>query len=127
VPKLKLRQMQELDTWRRSRFGPETNRALGAAAAYRGDVLLVESEHDAVIPHEVIHNYRGAFAHSRSLTYRTIAGADHGLRDPACRQAYTTLLVNWITEMIAGDRLDEPAAQKRLQEAMKTQQAAKAG
>jgi hypothetical protein len=29
--------------------------------------------------------------------------------------------------MIAGDRLEEPAAQKRLQEAMKTQKAAKAG
>jgi dienelactone hydrolase len=127
VPKLKLRQMQKLDTWRRTRFGPQDNRALLAASEYRGDVLLVESEHDTVIPHEVIGNYRGAFAHSRSLTYRMISGADHSLSDPACRQAYTTLLVNWITEMIAGDRVEEPAAQKRLQEAMKTQKVARAG
>ena len=37
---------------------PEENRALRACAAFRGDVLLVESEHDDVVPHPVIANYR---------------------------------------------------------------------
>jgi pimeloyl-ACP methyl ester carboxylesterase len=127
LPKLRLRQVQELEAYRRRTFGPGDNRALGAAAQYRDDVLLVQSEHDKVIPPEVIHNYRSAFTCARSLTYRMINGADHSLSAPACRQAYTTLLVNWITEMIAGDRLEEAASQKRLQEAMKTQAAAKAG
>ena len=127
VPKFKLRQVQQLDAYRRRTFAADENRALRAAAAYAGDVLVVESEHDTVVPHEVISNYRSAFAHSRSLTYRMIAGADHGLNDPACRQAYTTLLVNWITEMIAGERVEETTSQKRLQEVMKTQAGAKAG
>ena len=90
-------------------------------------MLIVESGHDTIIPHEVIENYRNAFAGARSLTYRMIDGADHGLTDPACRQAYTTLLVNWITEMIAGKRTGDAPSQKRLQEAMKTQGIAKAG
>jgi hypothetical protein len=55
-----------------------------------------------------------------------IDGADHALIDPACRQAYTTLLVNWITEMVAGKRASDAASQKRLQEVMKTQQSAAA-
>lgn len=121
VPKLALRQVQGLESWRRMAIEAGDNRALSAAAAYKGDVLIVESGNDFVIPHEVIRNYRNAFTHARSLTYRVIDGADHGLTDPACRQAYTTLLVNWITEMIAGGRTDDVSSQKRLQDVMKAQ------
>jgi dienelactone hydrolase len=104
----------------------QDNRALRAAAAYRGDVLIVESAHDTIIPHEVIENYRHAFTGARSLTYRLIDGADHALSDPSARSAYTTLLVNWITEMIAGKRAADVTSQKRLQEAMKTNKSAAA-
>ena len=120
-PKLALRQLQGLEAYRRMMLEAQDNRALRAATAYRGDVLIVESGHDTIIPHEVIDNSRNAFAAARSLTYRVIDGADHGLTDPACRQAYTSLLVNWITEMVAGKRTADVAAQKRLQEVMKTQ------
>lgn len=119
APKLGLRQLQNLETYRRARVAPDKNRALRAAAGYRGDVLIVESERDVIIPHPVIQSYREAFAHTRSLTYRMIDGADHGLTDPECRRAYTTILVNWITEMIAGRRSDEVTSRTRLQHAMK--------
>ena len=119
APKLGLRQLQNLETYRRARVAPDKNRALRAAAGYRGDVLIVESERDVIIPHPVIQSYREAFAHTRSLTYRMIDGADHGLTDPECRRAYTTILVNWITEMIAGKRSDEVTSRTRLQHAMK--------
>jgi uncharacterized protein len=121
APKQKLRKLQNLEAYRRERIATADNRALFAASAYRGDVLIVESGHDDTIPHAVIENYRDAFANARSLTYRIIDGADHGLSDPACRRAYTTILVNWITEMIAGKRAVDATSQKRLQEAMKTQ------
>ena len=64
----------------------------------------MESEHDLTIPHQVIVNYREALAASHSLTYRVIEGADHGLSDSRWQQAYTTVLVNWLGEMIAGAR-----------------------
>ena len=120
-PKLALRKMQGLETYRRRALDANDNRALRAAAAYQGDVLIVESGHDAIIPHEVIQNYRNAYAQARSLTYRMIEGADHGLTDPSCRTAYTTLLVSWITEMIAANRTTDAPAQKRMQDAMKAQ------
>lgn len=126
-PKLTLRQLQGLEAYRRLVIEASDNRALRAATEYQGDVLIVESEHDTIIPHEVIENYRNAFAGARSLTYRMIDGADHGLTDPACRHAYTTLLVNWITEMIAGKRTVDPSSQKRKQEVMKMRGIAKAG
>jgi dienelactone hydrolase len=104
APKLALRQLQDLDSYRRDIRDASDNKALRAAAAYKGDVLIVESGHDTVIPREVIQSYRNAFTQSRSLTYRMIDGADHGLTDPSCRTAYTTVLVNWITEMMAPGR-----------------------
>ena len=125
-PKLALRQLQGLEAYRRMMIEAQDNRALRAATAYRGDVLIVESGHDTIIPHEVIENYRNAFAGAHSLTYRVIEGAYHGLTEPSCRQAYTTLLVNWITEMVAGKRAGDAASQKRLQEVMKTQKSAAA-
>jgi len=89
------------------------NRALTACMRFRGDVLLVESENDPLVPHSTIMSYRAAFQHSHSLTHRVIDNADHALSDKAAQQAYTSILVNWITEMVVGARVgrrERPAA-----------------
>ena len=104
APKSDLRREQNLETYRRQPVRPEESVALRACAAFGGDVLLVESEHDNTIPHQVIVNYREACATAHSLTYRVIEAADHGLSDPRWQQAYTSLLVNWLGEMLGGAR-----------------------
>ena len=123
TPKTALRKTQDLDRYRRQRIAPADNHALAACAAFRGDVLIVESGRDSVIPHEVIENYREALKGSKSLTYRVLDSADHALSDPACNEAYTTLLVNWLTEMVAGYRKPDVGEQKLARQGMK----AKAG
>ncbi|WP_119155254.1 alpha/beta hydrolase family protein [Caldimonas tepidiphila] len=104
VPKLQLHKDQDLKSYRRHFVDASDNRALRACAAFRGDVLLVESECDTVIPPPVIASYREACIAAHSLTYRVIEGADHGLSDEASQRAYTALLVNWMTEMVFGAR-----------------------
>ena len=94
----------ELAAYRRAPVSAAENRALGACAAFEGDVLIVESEHDDIVPHPVIANYRAAFEKAHSVTYRVIDGADHGLSQRPWQQAYTSLLVNWSTEMVLGAR-----------------------
>src|SRR3954467_14033967 len=106
VPKQQLKKY-ELAAYRRRVISPDENRALGACAAFRGDVLIVESEHDDIIPHPVVANYMAAFEKAHSLTYRVIEGADHGLSEEPWHQAFTTLLVNWVTEMVLGARQGE--------------------
>ena len=59
----------------------QDNRALSACSTFRGDVLLLESEHDDFVPPAVIKNYLAAFANPRSLTSRLMQGADHGVSD----------------------------------------------
>jgi uncharacterized protein len=124
TPKSALRAKQDLDQYRRQRIAPVDNHALAACAAFRGDVLIVESGRDTVIPHEVLENYREALKDAKSLTYRTMDEADHALDDPACNGAYTTLLVNWLTEMVAGWRAPDTESQKLVRQGMKSQAAA---
>ena len=94
-----------LTAYRLTRVQPDENRALAACEAFTGDVLIVESEHDTFIPHSTIMNYRSAFLRAHSMTHRIVDGADHGLTDKAAQQAYTSILLNWTTEMIVGARV----------------------
>ncbi len=93
-----------LAAYRRRPVAPEENRALRACAEFEGDALVVESEHDDTIPHAVVTNYLAAFRRARSVTYRRIEGADHGLSDRASQEAYAALLMGWVTEMVLGAR-----------------------
>src|SRR5690349_23822947 len=93
LPKDQLRRLQQLEAYRLLPAKPEDSRALCACARYRGDVLIVQSERDAIIPPQVIDNYRQAFTHAASVTHRVLEGADHALGSEASQQAYTTLLV----------------------------------
>ncbi|GAB3540361.1 alpha/beta fold hydrolase [Noviherbaspirillum agri] len=111
LPKRQLHKGQDLVTYRRSLVPAEDNRALRACADFAGDVLVIESEFDHVIPHEVITSYLDAFVQPHSLTYRVIKGADHGLTEESSQRAYTALLVNWVTEMIFGARQGGAATQ----------------
>lgn len=104
LPKQQL-DRQQLMKYRKSILGPLDNRALGACATFEGDVLIVESEHDEHVPHDTIMNYRSSFRKAHSMTHRIIDGADHGLSSERCQQAYSTILNNWISEMIIGDRI----------------------
>jgi pimeloyl-ACP methyl ester carboxylesterase len=104
TPKRALHVEHDLVAYRNRIVPPSDNRALRAAARFGGDVLLVESEHDQIVPHTTVASYLQAFSQTHSLTYRIIEGADHGLSDDATRRAYTTLVVNWLVEMVAGRR-----------------------
>jgi hypothetical protein len=104
TPKRDLDKTDLLD-YRSTLVHANTNRALHACSQFTGDVLLVESETDDHVPHATIMSYRAACQQTHSLTHRIIDGADHSLSDPVSQQAYTSILVSWITEMVVGERL----------------------
>lgn len=110
VPKEKLRKLQELEAYRRVPQQPEDSRALRACARFKGHVLIVESENDTIIPPEVIHSYRSAFAETSSLTHQVMTGADHALSTDESQSAYTGLLVRWLGGLIKTARSDARTA-----------------
>lgn len=94
----------ELHAFRRRALDAGDNRVLAAAAGFLGDVLLVEAEHDVVVPHEVFDNYRRAFGNAHSLTCRRIDGANHAFDDKSHQLECTSALTRWMTEMVIGAR-----------------------
>lgn len=113
APKVELNEKMDLTAYRRRLVSPDENRALGACSAFRGDVLIVESENDQVIPHTVIANYVAACTQARSVTSRVITGAQHGLSDQQWQRAYALILTKWLAEMMGSNdqvQLKNPAA-----------------
>jgi dienelactone hydrolase len=110
LPKLQLHREHDLVAYRQKLVPPAENRALRACTAYQGDVLVIESENDSVIPHAVITSYVEACTRAHSLTVRVIQGADHGLSDEDAQRSYTLLLVNWMNEMVQGARAGDNIA-----------------
>jgi dienelactone hydrolase len=113
IPKQELRD-HGLEAFRQGPVRPEDNRALGACAAFEGDVLLVKSGSDEVIPSPVIGNYLAALGRVRSLTYRVIAGADHALSEQPWQQTYASLLLGWANEMVVAAREDGVGSETRV-------------
>lgn len=105
LPKAKL-DRRDLVAYRQTLHTPESNGALSACARYDGDVLLVDSENDQVIPPRVIASYEAAFTNARSLTRYTIKQADHQLTDPHWQAEYRDVLLGWLNDRMP--RVDDP-------------------
>ena len=100
LPKAELAKHQDLRAYRHRALAADANRALRACHAFTGDILIVESEHDDIVPHAAIANYLDAARPARSITYRMLSGVDHGLSTPDAQQAYTDVLLAWLREML---------------------------
>jgi dienelactone hydrolase len=105
VPKVELSDKMDLTSYRRRLVSPDENRALSACSTFRGDVLLVESENDEVVPHAVIANYVAACVQAKSVTSRVITGAQHGLSDEEWQRAYAGILTKWLVEMMGTNEI----------------------
>lgn len=108
-PKRQLHLDPDLPAYRHRVVRPRDNIALWSCAAFRGDVLVVESEHDKVVPHPVIANYLTALAHARTCRHVLLGHADHGLSTEAWRQEYTEVLMAWFSARLAEVAAAPPA------------------
>src|SRR5690606_12949419 len=104
LPKRQLNR-ESLAAYRQSTVTPGDNRALAACHRFKGDVLIVEAEHDDFVPHSTIMSCRSAFREAHSLTHRIVDDADHGLTRKEAQRSYTAILLNWATEMVVGARM----------------------
>jgi pimeloyl-ACP methyl ester carboxylesterase len=99
LPKEELDQ-RDFSAWRRRDHVPHGNRALRCCSKFGGDVLLIDSERDLVIPRQVIGSYARAFIQARSLTRYTLAKADHALSDPQWQREYHDVVVKWLQQKL---------------------------
>jgi uncharacterized protein len=98
-PKRELNLDPRLAAYRRRALAPDANRALTAASRFGGDVLVVESEDDTVVPHQVVANYLRAFDAASSRRHHVLAGADHALSREAWRREWGALVFDWAVKL----------------------------
>ncbi len=75
---------------------PKTSQALSAIANFTGDILLVESGNDQVIPHETIQRYIDSIKDERQLTYTVMENADHALLTEEMETEFISILSHWL-------------------------------
>jgi len=85
-----------LSSFRRKRLGPADSVALAAAADFRGDVLVLESELDSIVPHSQIQNYVDAFRNASSLKHVIIPEADHALSQESWKNMALSTFSKWM-------------------------------
>lgn len=103
TPKFEL-DRSDLAKYRRTFVPFDANLVLRECRRYGGDVLIVESGNDEIVPHPAVASYLSSLISARSVTYRVIEGADHALTRAADLETYDLILVRWIREMVFGAR-----------------------
>ena len=70
------------------------NLALNSISGFDKRILLIEAEHDQVIPHYIIELIKKA-AKPNSLEHVVVNGADHQFSKPEWQQEFIDLLIRW--------------------------------
>lgn len=99
-----------LERYRRQPPTAADDRALAAAEAFTGEVLVVWSGNDEILPPDQCAAFNGAFPNAAALTVRRINGADHGLGRRQWRAEYRTLLRDWLQTSLLRLRREALAA-----------------
>lgn len=81
--------------WRKKTKKSSETYALDALNNFRGNVLIIESELDDVIPHETIENYKNAMVDKQNLTHIIMKGAQHSIKEGKFRDEVEKILKDW--------------------------------
>lgn len=78
---------------------PSTAVGLAALAEYTRPVLILESEHDELIPHAIVEAYLSACRDGR---HRVLREAGHSLSEWRWREEFVAIIVEWFGETLKG-------------------------
>lgn len=70
--------------------------ALKAVHDFKGNMIIIASENDEMVPFQTIENYRIAAADFGNANYQLMKGAGHGLFSPAKIREYLKILSEWL-------------------------------
>ncbi len=87
--------------WRHQIRKPEDTTSLRALHNFAGQVLVVESGNDEIIPHRTVQNYLDAVRDKQKLTHIVVEGAPHSFSElPKFQQQYAEILYKWFASTI---------------------------
>lgn len=71
--------------------------ALQALHNFKGDILIIESEKDEMVPHTIIQNFINAVKDTSKLTHIVMKGAPHSTKPGPFKEEVIRILVDWFT------------------------------
>lgn len=84
-------------SWRTTPLMYTDSIVLQAIHSFSGNILIVESENDKLVPHQTIENYMNAVSDKAQLTHVLMKGADHSIsRDINRVDEYAEIIKKWI-------------------------------
>jgi len=84
--------------WRFNSLTKEKTLALKVLHNFSGNILIVESEKDELIPHQTIESYINAVRDKSQLTHTVMEGADHAMHDENFLLLYNEILIKWFKD-----------------------------
>jgi len=69
--------------------------ALQGLHDFEGNILIIESEKDTIVPHQIIQNYIEAVKDKNKLTHTVMKGAPHSTKPGPFKDMVTKILVDW--------------------------------
>lgn len=62
---------------------------------FNGNILIIESEKDTIVPHQSIQNYINAVKNKTKLTHIVVKGAPHSIKPGPYKNEVTKIIVKW--------------------------------
>lgn len=81
--------------WRNQHKKSNETFSLEAISIFKRKVLVIESEKDDVVPHQVIENYINAMKDKSKLTHIVMKNAPHSIKEGPFRDEVEKILVDW--------------------------------
>jgi esterase/lipase len=104
IPQIKIAGLLSSE-WKMQQHSWNESYALSAIHEFKGNLLIVASERDKIVPMQTTSNYLSAVPDSTHLEYFLMKGAGHGLFNPKRQWIFMKILSKWLKKTI-----DKPAA-----------------
>jgi len=97
VKQLRGFEIPEVMDWRSKKLDPSEAMSLKALHEFNGNIFIVESEKDEMVPHQTIQNYVDAVNNKEKLKYLLMKNAPHSLTGhPDFIKQFNQELLNWM-------------------------------
>jgi esterase/lipase len=90
----------QIVSWRSKVRNSDDTYALRALHKFNGNIQIIESEKDTVVPHQTIQNYINAVADKSKLTHIVIKDAPHSIKEGHFRDEVERVLIDWFKDKI---------------------------
>jgi len=86
--------------WRSEERSSHDTYALEAISNFNGNIQIIESENDTLVPHQTLQNYIDVASHVNKLTHTVIKDAPHSIKDGPFKDQVEKILVDWFKDKI---------------------------